>query len=98
MTMCSMSRIVPVRWFAGSASARPMLCGSAVAAIVAPLKTRRKSRRSVVVIVILASPLFGEGGDARSAQLRSCDGFVIDRRRDQYSDRGIDETNRMGPS
>src|ERR1700738_5632830 len=75
--------------------ARLMLCGSAAAAVM-PLKTRRKSRRSVVVILILASPLFGRSGDARSAQLRSCDGFVIDRRRNKYSDRAIEKTIAFG--
>src|ERR1700681_4227217 len=75
--------------------ARLMLCGSAAAAVM-PLKTRRKSRRSVVVILILASPLFGRSGDARSAQLRSCDGFVIDRRRNKYSDRAIEKPIAFG--
>ena len=34
--------------------------------------------------------ILGVGGDARSLQLRSCDGLVLDRRRNQYSDRRID--------
>src|SRR5215470_9194973 len=47
MTMCSTSRMVPVRLCAGIASARSMLWGKAAAA-AALLRNRRKVRRFVV--------------------------------------------------
>ena len=45
--MCSTSPMVPVRWCAGIASARSMLCGNAAVA-AALVRNRRNVRRSVV--------------------------------------------------